>query len=121
MAVEDGAALAEALHLAASKEEVSDVLKIWNEVRWERGCQMQEASNLNGVLWHFKDGPEQEARDAAMQSDLTNQDKLNSKSGRVNTGSPNQWSDGETSQWCFGYDAEKEIRKRYRLRNLIRL
>lgn len=52
MAVEDGAALAEALHLASLEEEIPDTLKTWNMVRWQLSCQMQDASAPNGILWH---------------------------------------------------------------------
>src|SRR4051812_9075987 len=66
MAVEDGAALAEALNHAHSVDDIIPVLNVYQEVRIKRSSQMQQASLVNGVVWHFPDGPEQEARDAAM-------------------------------------------------------
>ncbi|KAK5075318.1 hypothetical protein LTR64_001523 [Lithohypha guttulata] len=125
MAVEDGAALAEALHLASSPEDIPEALRIWNAVRWQRGCQMQEASSLNGILWHFKDGPEQEARDAAMRlgsfgKDMPNGDGIPGDTVKLN-GDPNQWNDRETSQWCFGYDTEEAVRRYHSLQTLAKL
>ena len=101
MAVEDGAALAEALRLISNVEEIPLALKTWEAVRIERTSQMQQASLLNGKLWHFPDGPEQEARDAGMRPEVE---------GKHFIRSPNQWSDPTTQRWCYGYDAEDEIR-----------
>lgn len=36
----------------------------------ERAGQIQEASLLNDQLWHFANGPLQEARDAAMAPEV---------------------------------------------------
>ena len=108
MAVEDGAALAEALRLASNKEGIPQALKVWEAVRIQRTGQMQEASFLNGKLWHFSDGPEQQARDAGMRPEVE---------GRHFMRSPNQWSDPSTQRWCYSYDAEEEIRKAWRKTN----
>lgn len=109
LAVEDGAALAEAIHLATTHKDLNKVLKTWDEARVQRGTQMQEASSVNGVLWHFDDGPEQMARDAAMRWEVEEAHDT-SPFGRS---SPNQWTDFKTSNWCFGHDAEDDVRKRY--------
>ena len=96
MAVEDGAALAEALRYAYSTEDIVPALNVYQEVRIKRSSQMQQASLVNGVIFHFPDGPEQEARDAAMRAEVE---------GRTFTESPNQWSDPTTQAWAYGYDA----------------
>ena len=96
MAVEDGAALAEALSHAHSADDIIPVLDVYQEVRIKRSSQMQQASLVNGIVWHFPDGPEQEARDAAMRAEVE---------GRTFTESPNQWSDPTTQAWAYGYDA----------------
>ncbi|KAF2691756.1 FAD/NAD(P)-binding domain-containing protein [Lentithecium fluviatile CBS 122367] len=102
MAVEDGAALAEILSLVESPAQISDALKVFERVRILRAGQMQEASLVNGKLWHFPDGPEQRARDAAMKPDVDG----------VRVGeSANQWSDEMTAAWAYGYDAEVEARR----------
>ncbi|KAI1627692.1 salicylate hydroxylase [Exophiala viscosa] len=104
MAVEDAAALAEAIHLAKNKSDLPQALHVWETVRRERSGQMQEASLINGKLWHFADGPLQQARDEGMAPEVD---------GRDFVSSPNQWSDPTTQRWCYGYDAEAEIRKAF--------
>ena len=111
MAVEDGAALAEALHQITSPKDIPAALQIWESVRILRTSQMQEASLVNGKLWHFADGPMQRARDEAMRPEVE---------GRQFVSSPNQWSDPTTQRWCYGYDAEAEIRLAWEKRGLAR-
>lgn len=105
IAVEDGVALARVLSKISSKDQIPLALSIFEKVRLERATQMQEASLLNSRLWHFPDGPLQQARDAAMLPEVE---------GRPFSHSPNQWSDPATQIWCFGYDAEKEIDKAWK-------
>ncbi|KAF2258075.1 2-polyprenyl-6-methoxyphenol hydroxylase [Lojkania enalia] len=100
MAVEDGAALAEVLSLITSHNQLQFALGVFERVRILRTGQMQEASLVNGKLWHFADGPEQRARDVAMKAEVE---------GRPVIESPNQWSDPVTQRWAYGYDAEKEV------------
>lgn len=102
MAFEDGAALAEILSQINSRSQLLDALKVFEQVRILRSGQMQEASLVNGKLWHFADGPEQRARDAAMRPEVE---------GLKVEESPNQWSDPVTAAWTYGYDAEEEARK----------
>lgn len=105
MAVEDGAALAEILSLVTSSAQLHDALRVFEQVRILRTGQMQEASLVNGKLWHFADGPEQRARDAAMRAEVEEKPVKES---------PNQWTDPLTSTWAYGYDAEKEIAEVWR-------
>ncbi|KAE8415988.1 hypothetical protein BDV36DRAFT_214074 [Aspergillus pseudocaelatus] len=100
MAVEDGVALARSISYMQSQEQLTEALAIFEKVRILRAGQMQEASLLNGQLWHFADGPMQEARDAAMEPEVE---------GLSFSHSPNQWSDPATQMWCYGYEAEREI------------
>ncbi|SLM37660.1 salicylate hydroxylase [Lasallia pustulata] len=102
MAIEDAAGLAEALSKIHSKDELSIAVNVFEAVRVKRSNQMQEASMINSKLWHFPDGPVQEARDEAMRPETE---------GRHFDESPNQWSDPVTQAWCYGYDAEKEVAK----------
>jgi salicylate hydroxylase len=96
MAVEDGAALAEALDLISSPSQLPHALRLWETVRMERAGQMQEASLINGKLWHFADGPEQRTRDAGTSAEVN---------GKPFERSPNQWSDRLAQRWTYGYDA----------------
>jgi salicylate hydroxylase len=97
MAVEDGAALAQILTLIQNKEDLDKALRVFEKERIKRTSQMQQASLINGRLWHFADGPEQRARDGAMRAEVV---------GEKVWESPNQWSDPVTASWCYGYDAE---------------
>lgn len=102
MAVEDAAALGEALSHAHSRKEIPTVLAVFEKVRAQRASQMQQASAINGKLWHFADGPEQEARDRSMQDEVQ---------GKPIRESANQWSDPTTQAWAYGYDTVGEIRR----------
>jgi salicylate hydroxylase len=102
MAVEDGAALAESLSLITSASQVPQALEVFEKARILRSGQMQEASLVNGKLWHFEDGVEQKARDEGMRAEVE---------GREVRESPNQWSDPVTAEWVYGYDAEAEVRR----------
>ncbi|KAK1960806.1 FAD binding domain-containing protein [Colletotrichum sublineola] len=105
MAVEDGAALAMALRSISSREQVRLVLEVFQKERKTRTSMMQEASMVNALLFHFKDGPEQRARDAAMQPEVQ---------GRKFASSPNQWSDPLTQSWAYAYDAEEMMLEQWR-------
>lgn len=100
MAVEDGVALARSLSKISHASELAHALSIFEQVRIDRAGKMQEASLLNGKLWHFPDGPVQRARDAAMRPETRDEPFSHS---------PNQWSDPATQMWCYAYDADVEI------------
>lgn len=100
MAVEDGAALAVALSKIHSAKELKFALAVFEKERVKRTGMMQEASMVNSMIWHFKDGPFQEARDAAMRPEVE---------GKHFLSSPNQWSDPATQNWAYGFDAEQAM------------
>ncbi|KAJ5654888.1 hypothetical protein N7490_001891 [Penicillium lividum] len=100
MAVEDGLALSRSLSKISSKDQLAESMSVFEKVRMQRAGQMQEASLLNSHLWHFADGPLQEARDEAMIPEVK---------GLPFSHSPNQWSDPATQMWCYGYDTERAI------------
>lgn len=104
MAMEDGAALSYVLSQISSLEELPFALRTFQEERVKRSGEMQEASTVNGLIWHFPDGPEQAARDEGMRPEVEN---------RPFTSSPNQWSDPVTQAWAYGYDAEEAMRERW--------
>jgi salicylate hydroxylase len=103
MAVEDGAALAMALTGIEDREEIPEALKRFETERLERSSAMQDASMVNGLIWHYPDGPKQELRDAGMKAEAE---------GRPFVWSPNQWSDPVTQWWAYGYDAEDAMERR---------
>jgi salicylate hydroxylase len=100
MAVEDGLALSRSLTKITHPTSLAHALQIFEKVRISRATKMQEASLLNGKLWHFPDGPVQRARDRAMRPEVV---------GGIVAHSPNQWTDPATQMWAYGYDAEGEI------------
>ncbi|KEQ92081.1 hypothetical protein AUEXF2481DRAFT_101082 [Aureobasidium subglaciale EXF-2481] len=105
MAVEDGAALGEILSIVEHKSQIHSALSVFERVRMQRTSQMQEASLLNGKIWHFADGPEQRARDASMRAEVE---------GKQFISSPNQWSDPVTQWWAYGYRAADEVVKAWK-------
>ncbi|KAI5241768.1 hypothetical protein E4T42_07892 [Aureobasidium subglaciale] len=105
MAVEDGAALGEILSIVEHKSQIHSALSVFERVRMQRTSQMQEASLLNGKIWHFADGPEQRARDASMRAEVE---------GKQFISSPNQWSDPVTQWWAYGYRAADEVGKAWK-------
>ena len=105
MAVEDGAALAEILSMVERPEQLPMALELFETERRKRTSQMQEASLVNGKLWHFADGEEQRARDEATRPEVE---------GKHFVSSANQWSDPVTQWFCYGYDAESEMAKLWR-------
>ncbi|KXH33505.1 FAD binding domain-containing protein [Colletotrichum simmondsii] len=105
MAVEDGAALAVALNNIENHEQLGVALQVFQRERKTRTSMMQEASMVNALLWHFKDGPEQKARDEAMRPEVE---------GRKFASSPNQWSDPLTQSWAYGYDAEDRMLEQWK-------
>ncbi|KAI5919535.1 hypothetical protein F4810DRAFT_687246 [Camillea tinctor] len=102
MAVEDGAALAVVLNKVESYSDIASALHLFQEERIKRSGQMQDASMMNGHIWHFADGPEQEARDNAMRAEVI---------GQPFVSSANQWSDPTTQCWAYGYDAERAMQE----------
>jgi salicylate hydroxylase len=68
-AMEDGAVLAEEL-AGVEPDGVTAALTRFVERRRPRAQKVLEASRGNGDLFHFADGPEQEARDAQLSEGL---------------------------------------------------
>lgn len=112
MAIEDGASLAEAIGLATNRSELAMCLELWQRIRIKRTSQMQQASLFGAYVWHIADGPEQRARDASMLADVE---------CRPSQASPNPWSDPATQRWCYGYDAEREIKAEWAISTNARL
>ncbi|KAI1858922.1 hypothetical protein JX265_005751 [Neoarthrinium moseri] len=104
MAVEDAVGLAVCLNRIQSAQELKFALRVFQSERIKRTAPMQEASLINAMLFHFKDGKEQEARDAAMRAEVE---------GKHYLSTPNQWSDPVTQWWAYGYDAEAAMEARW--------
>lgn len=98
IAVEDAAALAAVLARLTTRADLSRALSVLETVRRVRAEGMQQASLLNGRIWHLDDGLLQRARDAAMAD-------------RGVASNANQWSDATCQRWTYGYDAVDEVEK----------
>jgi salicylate hydroxylase len=81
-AIEDGATLSA---LLAAGGDMTTALRRYEELRLPRVTRLQEMSRANKRRYHMPDGPEQEARDAAM---VANRERA-----------------PETMRWLFGFDA----------------
>lgn len=101
MAVEDAAALAESLRQISTQSELELAIEIYEDVRQCRTRLIHESSYRHAYTIHLPDGPEQQARDKAMEDEVA---------GRHFIQSPNQWSDPQTQIFAYVYDAAEAIR-----------
>ncbi|KAM0205010.1 hypothetical protein ACHAQI_009558 [Fusarium lateritium] len=106
MAVEDGASLAAAISKISHKDQLTTALRVFERERMSRSYGMQSASLVNGRLWHYPDGPLQQARDDGMRAEVE---------GKPFVESTNQWSDPVTQIWAYGYDAEDAIEELWQI------
>ncbi|MGH7094971.1 MAG: FAD-dependent monooxygenase [Stellaceae bacterium] len=83
-AIEDGAALAACL-AAAGESDPAETLRRYEQLRLPRVTRLQQMSRANKTRYHLPDGPEQQARDAALVA--------------TRERAP------EAMQWLFGHDA----------------
>jgi len=81
-AIEDGAALTTLLSI---RGDPAAALRRYEQVRLPRVTRLQQMSRANKYRYHMPDGPEQQARDAALKA--------------TRERAP------ETMQWLFGFDA----------------
>jgi salicylate hydroxylase len=104
MAVEDAAALAECLSHVTQNSTASSIrgaLMVFEKTRQQRTTAVQEASLKAGNVLHLPDGPDQEARDAAMQSDTGREAVNESAYGLAYLPARDRW---------YSYDAVQAVR-----------
>ncbi|KAF8748730.1 hypothetical protein RHS01_10611 [Rhizoctonia solani] len=70
--------------------------RAYETLRLSRTANTQAQSRLNQKIFHYEDGPEQEARDASMRAAMRGETE----------GSANQWADKAKSKVQFSYDAD---------------
>jgi salicylate hydroxylase len=96
--MEDGAFLGRCIaKVVEGKFRIHEAVRIYEEERMPKAFAKQQVSFLNGAIWHLPDGPEQEARDKAMQPELE---------GRYYVRSSNLYGDPQTVLEVYGYDPE---------------
>ncbi|KAH7048322.1 hypothetical protein B0J12DRAFT_111221 [Macrophomina phaseolina] len=105
-AVEDAASLATLVSSISSYSQLPAALRVFEQLRISRAGQVQQASFVNGRIFHFPDGPEQQARDAAMRAEAEGKHYLHS---------PNGLCDPTTQIWLYGHDAEAEAMEAWKI------
>lgn len=96
--MEDGAFLAKCIaQVVQGKLPLEEAVRIYEEERMPKAFAKQQVSFLNGAIWQLPDGPEQDARDKAMEPELE---------GRYTVRSSNLYGDPRTVLEVYGYDAE---------------
>ncbi|KAJ5526297.1 Monooxygenase FAD-binding [Penicillium frequentans] len=93
-AVEDAAALGILLSEITARHEIPRALQIYELSRKQRAETVQQSGSENRVTLHFPDGPEQIARDKQFKA-------------AASGSNPDKWSDRETQQFLWGWDAEQ--------------
>ena len=97
-AMEDGAFLAKTIGEAAKGSmTIAEAVELYEKERMPKACMKQQVSFINGAIWMFPDGPEQEARDASMAPELRGEQLIRS---------PNLYGDPATVLEVYGYDVE---------------
>lgn len=121
MAIEDAAVLGSLLSHISHPAQLHPLLMAYQSLRLQRTADTQVSSRLNQKIFHYEDGPEQEARDAdmkrAMEVELARMNGLPSpvetKGATLADGQPalegnaNQWADQKKNATQFGYDADE--------------
>ena len=96
--MEDGAFLAKTVGEAAKGSmTIAEAVGLYERERMPKACMKQQVSFINGAIWMFPDGPEQEARDACMAPELKGEQFIRS---------PNLYGDPATVLEVYGYDVE---------------
>ncbi|GLB37981.1 putative protein with domain-containing protein [Lyophyllum shimeji] len=114
MAVEDAAVLGNLLSRLTSRKQVPFLLQAYQHIRHPRASETQMASRMNQKIFHFEDGPQQEARDASMRTAMEAElqrlegEDLSSEKNRDNA---NVWADKAKSMAAFDYDADAAVEK----------
>jgi salicylate hydroxylase len=104
MAVEDAAALVECLSHVTHNPTTSSIraaLTVFEKTRQQRTIAVQEASLKAGNVLHLPDGPEQEARDAAMKLEAGGKSVNESAFGLAHLPALDRW---------YSYDAVQAVR-----------
>lgn len=99
MAVEDGAVLGALMERIETKEQLRDVLIMYEKIRKERTTRVVKGSTAAREIFHLNDGDRQQERDRQLLEEEPFE------------GYPNRWADPVFQPYLFGYDAEEEVEK----------
>ena len=104
IAVEDGAALAEAVSRAESAPDLPKLLRTFESVRKPRCEDILANCCTNAEVFHLPDGPAQEKRDLAMKETIEGGD------GYINEGRDgHKYNNDNVKTGLFDYDAVKAV------------
>jgi len=101
MAVEDGAVLGKLMSFAKTRDQLPDVLTIYEAIRKARSTRVVKGSSHQRDIFHLCDGDRQRERDRQL---IDYQDD-------PFEGYPNKWRDPSFQPWLWGYDVEEEVEK----------
>ena len=107
MAIEDAAVLGNLLSHLSHPAQIHPLLNAYESLRLERTANTQASSRDNQRIFHYPDGPEQQARDDEMRRAMAREKGLPCENANDEMqGNANQWADKATSLMQFGYDAD---------------
>lgn len=98
--IEDGAVLGNVLAALESKDQLPEALRLYERIRKQRGEAIVRETFAQRKDFHLRDGPEQQARDELMLSQLGKQ---------IDCKFPSRWQCPEVQPWLYGYDARQEV------------
>lgn len=67
MAIEDAAVIGNMFSFFSDKRQITPMLRAYESLRHARASATQHSSRMNQKIFHYPDGPEQQARDKAMR------------------------------------------------------
>ncbi|KAI1759189.1 FAD/NAD(P)-binding domain-containing protein [Hypoxylon sp. FL1150] len=102
-AIEDGAVLGRLLGHIQRKEQIGEVLKMYEELRKPRGEAIVKEALGQRDIFHMLDGPKQRERDEILLSQMGKEIK--------EAPFPIRWCCPQVQPWLFGYDACAEVDK----------
>lgn len=97
--LEDGAVLGHVLAALKSKAQLPQALQMFQRLRKQRGESIVRETFAQRADFHMLNGPEQEARDELMLSQLGKE---------IDVKFPSRWQCPVVQPWLYGYDARKE-------------
>lgn len=117
MAIEDAAVLGNLLSYLSHESQIAPLLRAYQGLRYPRASETQRQSRANQKIFHYEDGPEQQARDADMRAaaalELRRAEReaagLEDDTEDTTDGNANQWGDRKKSAIQYGYDADQEV------------
>ncbi|GAB7359331.1 hypothetical protein MBLNU230_g5982t1 [Neophaeotheca triangularis] len=98
--MEDGAVLGNILAAMEAKSQLPAALKLYERLRKKRGEAIVRETFAQRQDFHMPDGPEQQARDELMLSQLGR--------GAIEGKFPSRWQCPVIQPYLYGYDAQKE-------------